>query len=64
MKITLQNVYDRICRQIAFGLPKLIVYHATIRLLARATSGRHGDKTPDGVTVFQALDVWMGKEGS
>lgn len=64
MKIRLRNMWDKLSRRIAFRLPKLIVYHATIRVFARATTGRYSDRTPDSVTVFEALDVWMGKKGS
>jgi hypothetical protein len=43
---------------IVWHLPRSLVYWATIRLFAHATTGRWGSETPDSVTIWTALKRW------
>jgi len=43
---------------IAWHLPKMIVYHCTIRLAAHATMGEHDHQIVPELTVMDALDRW------
>jgi cytochrome c-type biogenesis protein CcmH/NrfF len=43
---------------IIWRLPRRIVYWAAIRLMAHATTAVYPTRTPDGVTILEALDAW------
>jgi hypothetical protein len=52
---------ERFLWWIAWHLPKPIVYLATVRLAAHATSGKYGDTEVPALKVMDALDRWEGK---
>ncbi len=43
---------------IAWWLPKSIVRYATIRLFSHATVTDYTDRTPDQVSIWDALKAW------
>ena len=43
---------------IAFHLPKCLVYWATIRLIAYATTGKYGNTVVPELTAMDALKRW------
>jgi len=49
---------DKVCRWIAWRLPRRIVYWAAIRLTVFATSGLHSDQVIPELDVLDALKRW------
>lgn len=49
---------ERIWRWLAWRLPQGLVYWATIRLIARATTGRYGTTVVPDLTAMDALGRW------
>lgn len=49
---------ERIWRWLAYRLPRDVVYFATIRLWAEATTGKLKDVESPSVTVADALKAW------
>ena len=53
-KQSMWNLY----RWIAFKLPKGLVYWASLRLLAHATSGKYSNEGVPSVSAIDAIDRW------
>lgn len=49
---------EKIWEYLAWKLPRRLVYWCAIRLAAAATTGRYSSRTPDEVSVLDALDAW------
>jgi hypothetical protein len=49
---------DKILMSIAWSLPKSLVKWCCIRVFAIATTGKYSNKTPDQVTIFDALEAF------
>lgn len=49
---------DKVCRWIAWKLPKKLVYFCAIRLLAYATTGRYSDTIVPELSGMDALGRW------
>ena len=47
---------------IAGRMPRWLVYHCAIRLIAHATTGKHGSQLVPELTALEALERWEGKE--
>lgn len=43
---------------IAWVLPRSVVRYVTIRLFAHASTREYSDRTPDAITLWEALDSW------
>lgn len=52
---------DRIAQKLAWWLPRKLVYFAAIRLIAHATTGKHGNTIVPELLATEALDRWMQK---
>jgi hypothetical protein len=52
---------DRVCRWIAWRLPRGVVYWAAIRLVTFATSGTHSDQVVPALDVLDALERWKSR---
>ena len=48
----------RISRWIAYHLPKWVVYFATIRLIAHATTGKYSNTIVPELGAMEALERW------
>lgn len=53
-----ERLKERIAIKIAYALPRRLAYWAYIRVHSEATVTTHQDKTPDQVTVFDAMKSW------
>jgi hypothetical protein len=51
-----ETLWFRFCRWLAWRLPKTLVYWATIRLVAYATSGKYGNTPVPELTAMDAID--------
>jgi len=51
-------MFDRICRAIAWALPRRIAYWCYLRVHSEATV-RYHDKTPDEIDCFAAAESWQ-----
>ena len=49
---------EKLLFKIAWLLPKSLVYFATIRLLANATTGKHGNTIVPDLSAMDALKHW------
>jgi len=49
---------EKIYKEIAWLLPKKIMYWAVIRAFAKATTGKNSDKAPDQVGFSAVIDEW------
>jgi len=50
-------------KQLAYLLPKRVLYWAVIRVWANLTTTMFTDRVPEDVTVFDALKALSGKTG-
>lgn len=49
---------ERFWMWLAWRLPLRLVYWATVRCAAHATTGQYGDTVTPGVTIIQMLERW------
>ena len=56
------KLIEAMWRGIANILPKRLVYWATIRLIAHATTGKYSNTHVPTLTVIDALNCWSQKE--
>lgn len=49
---------SRIMNWIAYRLPREVVYWATLRLVAHATTGKYSEQIVPELTAMDALDRW------
>jgi len=52
----------RLPHWIAAKMPRWLVYHCAIRLIAFATTGKHGAQEVPALTAMDALDRWTPKD--
>jgi hypothetical protein len=52
------KISEKIACEIAFHLPKKVVYFATIRSCAYGTTGEYGDTIVPEVTAMEVLHRW------
>ena len=43
---------------LVWKLPRKLIYLASIRLIAKATTGKNSHKCPDEINVMEALKEW------
>ncbi len=53
---------DKFCIKIANLLPRKIVYWCAIRLIAKATTGKHSTQIVPELTAMDALKRWDGSD--
>lgn len=53
---------EKVVRWVAWHLPKDVVYWATIRLIAFATSGEYSNQVVPELGAMEALHRWPGAE--
>ena len=46
---------------VAARMPRWLVYHCTIRLIAHATTGKYGAQLVNELKAMEALERWEGK---
>ena len=49
---------ERIVSWIAWHLPRVVIYHAAVRMFAHATTGRWSHVEAPGVLLVDALERW------
>ena len=59
----LRRLGERAALGVAFRLPGWLVYWATIRCVANATSGRYGSQDPTVLPAMQAIGRWEKRQG-
>ncbi len=52
------RLLEKVKTTIVWALPRWLIYWASIRLIAAATSGKNGHVSPDGLNVMDALKMW------
>lgn len=52
------RLLERARFKVAWLLPKWLVYFASIRMIAHATSGKYGNENPTYVGAMDALKRW------
>lgn len=55
----MRKLVERICREIAWLLPREIVTWAFVRVVSYATSGKYGDTVVPGILAMDALKRWQ-----
>lgn len=50
--------YERLRLRLVYMLPRSLVYWCAIRLIAHATTGKHGAQLVGDLTAMDALDRW------
>lgn len=63
MKIKIQTMYNKICREVAWFLPKRIVMWCYYRIGAHVTSGKYGDTHVADLTMMDAIKRWSKDNG-
>jgi len=57
-RINIQRCIEKAWLWIAWHLPGKLVYTASIRLMAHATTGEYGNTIPDELNVMEAFKRW------
>lgn len=53
-----ERMVEKLCWWIAYRLPRRVVYFASIRLIANATTGQYGDTEAPGILAMDAVGRW------
>lgn len=59
---TLGDWLEGLAERLAWWLPRRLVYWATIRLWAEATTGRYANTHPMALGIVDVLDAWTAKQ--
>ena len=54
----MERLIEKLTMKLAYALPRRLAYWAYVRVHSEATVTTHQDKTPDQVTVFDAMKSW------
>jgi len=57
--MNMNKIKETVRMKIAWALPKWIVYWASIRMIAHATSGDYDDTAVPELTAMDAIDRWF-----
>jgi len=58
-----RHLAERAALRVAFRLPGRLVYWATIRCVANATTGRYGTQDPTALGAMEAIGRWEKRKG-
>lgn len=54
----LRSVSEKVCIWLAWRMPRQLVLWAAVRLMSHATCTKFSNRTPDNVSIMDALDAW------